>query len=842
MAIKNLVIVESPAKAKTIEKYLGSDYIVKASIGHIRDLSDKGSGTVKGVDIVEEGTTLSFVPQYDIDEDKKKVVAELKKLAKQADAVWLATDEDREGESISWHLVQALELDIHKTERITFNEITKTAIQRAIKQPRSIDQNLVNAYQARRILDRIVGFTLSPVLWRKVNRSARSAGRVQSVAVRLIVEREREIQAFVSVPEFKTTADFTVQTSPDKAFKAQLNVSFKTEKEAHTLLEKCAASVFTVSDVVVRPATKSPSAPFTTSTLQQEASRKLGMGVSRTMQIAQRLYENGYITYMRTDSVNLSEDALNSARETITRQYGAEYVHIRKYENKTANAQEAHEAIRPTDMGRTSVPDAEWARLYELIWQRTIASQMPQAQLENTKATITMSNTHEHFVAEGEVIKFDGFLKVYMESSDDDDSSDTNDAKMLPPLQNGDVLQLLTSVSIQRFSRPSKARFTEASLVKELEKRGIGRPSTYANTIKTVIDRGYVEKPDRDGTPREYVQLLLAQGRIQRTVKTENTGAEKGKLFPTDMGTIVTDFLMKSFDGKGSNIMDYNFTKQMEDELDAVSTGQTNWQEMLGGFYQPFDATINTILDEGERAETSRLIGAEPETGRNVYALVGRFGPCVRIGDQGDDEVKFASLRPGQSMATLTIAEAMELFRLPRVAGQFEGKDMKVAIGKFGPYILHDNKFVSLAKTDDPYTVEAERCMELILAKRQKDADAVLKTFDENPDIRIIKGRWGAVIAVGKEYVKIPREKSHVPTELTYEECHALAESAGALTVKTPAKKASKKKSTADNAGESDSTKVVAKKATAKKTTAKKTTAKKTATKNTVAKKATLQK
>ncbi len=834
MAIKNLVIVESPAKAKTIEKYLGSDYVVRASIGHIRDLSDKGTGTVKGVDIVQEDGRCSFVPDYTIDDDKKSTVNELKKLAKQAEAVWLATDEDREGESISWHLVEALQLDLNKTERITFNEITKSAIQRAIKAPRAIDQNLVNAYQARRILDRIVGFTLSPVLWRKVNRSARSAGRVQSVAVRLIVEREREILSFTATPEFKTTAEFTVGSAPDKSFKANLQSSFKTEAEARAVLEACVQAEFAVSSVAVRPATKSPSAPFTTSTLQQEASRKLGMSVTRTMQIAQRLYENGFITYMRTDSVNLSEEALSSIRSQITREYGAEYLNIRQYENKSANAQEAHEAIRPTDMARTSVPNQEWEKLYDLIWKRTIASQMPAAQLEKTEATITLSNSKEQFIAEGEVVKFDGFLKVYMESSDDEEMNEDN-AKMLPALVKGDRLTLRNASSTQRFSRPPRARFTEASLVKELEKQGIGRPSTYASTIKTILDRGYVEKPDRAGTPREYVQLSLEKGQIHRAVKTENTGAEKGKLFPTDMGMIVTDFLMKSFDGKNSNIMDYNFTKQMEDELDGVSNGAVDWQSMLSDFYQPFDTTIKSILDEGERAETSRFVGVDPESGRNVYALVGRFGPCVRIGDQGEEDVKFASLRPGQSMANITVEEAMSLFRLPRIAGQFEGKDMKVAIGKFGAYILHDSKFTSLAKTDDPYTIEPERCIELILAKRQKDADALLKSFDENPDIRVIKGRWGPVIAVGKEYVKIPKEKAHAPTELTYAECYALAESAGALAAleaaKTPSKKKTKAKTGTADTETTAKTKTVAKKVVAKKAVAKKVATKKVASK-----------
>ncbi len=757
---KNLVIVESPAKAKTIEGFLGKDFLVKSSFGHVRDLVKKGMAV---------DTDNKFQPKYEISPDKEKVVSELKKLAKDA-VVWLATDEDREGEAISWHLAEALNLDVKKTKRIVFHEITKGAILKAIESPRTIDKHLVDAQQARRILDRLVGFELSPILWKKIKPSL-SAGRVQSVAVRLIVEREREITNFKSVSSYKVSALFN---SNGNNFKAELKNNFKTIEEARAFLEKCKAATFTISSLETKPAKKTPSAPFTTSTLQQEASRKLGFSVKRTMSVAQRLYESGKITYMRTDSVNLSETALDQARTTIGKNYGEKYINIRTFKNKSKGAQEAHEAIRPTYLEHSSV-DAERdeARLYELIWKRTIASQMADAELEKTTAIISVSTTSENFVAQGEVIKFDGFLKVYLESSDDDEEDENDETKegMLPPLKMGQNLEVNNITATQRFSH-HPARFTEASLVKKLEELGIGRPSTYAPTISTVQDRGYVVKEDREGTPRKYDVLTLRNKNISEEIKQENTGAEKSKLFPTDIGMVVTDFLNQHF----PIIMDYNFTAKVELEFDEIAEGNVQWQKMLESFYRPFHKTVETTEEKSERASGERLLGVDPKSGKNIYARIGRFGPLVQIGEADEVEKKFASLKKDQRLEGITLEDALELFKLPRIAGQFEDKDMKIAIGRFGPYIQHNNLFFSIPKDDDPLELSKERAIEIILAKRKSDAEKEIKAFrnEGRDDIRILNGRWGPYFCIGKSNYKIPKDRE--PASLSLAECLALAE------------------------------------------------------------------
>lgn len=739
---KNLVIVESPAKAKTIEGFLGKDFTVKSSFGHVRDLVKKGMGI---------NLEKNFEPEYEVSEGKEKVISELERLSKKADMVWLATDEDREGEAISWHLAETLNLKDSKTKRIVFHEITKGAILDAIKNPRKIDKHLVDAQQARRILDRLVGFELSPVLWKKI-RPALSAGRVQSVAVRLIVDREREIQNFKSTSAYRVVAEFTVGGS---VLKAELNKRFATKEEAQAFLEKCKAANFSIGNLETKPAKRSPAAPFTTSTLQQEAARKLSFSVAQTMMLAQRLYEAGKITYMRTDSVNLSETAMTQAKNTIKDLYGAKYHNPRHFKTKSKGAQEAHEAIRPTYLENQTVGgERNEQRLYELIWKRTIASQMADAELEKTTATITISTTSENFVAQGEVLKFDGFLKVYLEGSDDDEDENKEDSGMLPPMKVGDKLANKNIVATQKFTH-HPARYTEASLVKKLEELGIGRPSTYAPTISTVQKRNYVEKTDRMGTLRNYTVLTLEKGTIKDVTATETTGAEKAKMFPTDIGMVVNDFLMQHF----PSILDFHFTAKVEEEFDEIAEGNLSWQKMLKEFYKPFHKTIENTTDNSERASGERSLGKDPVSGKPVIVRIGRFGPLVQIGESGEGKEKprFAGLRKDQRMETITLEEAMLLFKMPRVVGEFEGKEMKVGIGRFGPYVVHNNVFTSLGKEDDPYEVTGERCIELIKAKQKKDAEKIIRTYTENPDLKVLNGRWGPFIALGKKFFKIPK-------------------------------------------------------------------------------------
>ncbi len=782
---KNLLIVESPAKAKTIEGYLGKDFLVKSSYGHIRDL-------VKTDDAID--TEDNFKQKYEVPSDKKAVVSELKKLAKEAEMVWLASDEDREGEAISWHLYETLGLKEQNTKRIVFHEITKPAILKAIETPRSIDYNLVNAQQARRVLDRLVGFELSPVLWRKVKPSL-SAGRVQSVAVRLIVERERDINKFEAEASFKIVAIFATGKGKEQ-FKAELPQRFEQEVDAENFLKDCISASFSVASLDKRPTKRSPSAPFTTSTLQQEASRKLGFSVARTMQVAQRLYEAGRITYMRTDSVNLSDTAIQAAETEITQAYGAKYHKLRKYKTKAAGAQEAHEAIRPTYFSEHTIDgDSSETRLYELIWKRAIASQMSEAEFEKTTGKISVSTRQELLVASGEVMKFDGFLKVYMESIDDDnDVSLDDDASnaLLPPLENGQQLQLRTMNAIQRFSRPP-ARYTEASLVKKLEELGIGRPSTYAPTISTIQNRGYVVKEDRDGRVRSYQFLTLEHGEVSTVTKTEVTGAEKSKMFPTDIGVLVNDFLVEHFKG----IVDYHFTAKVEKEFDDIAQGLTEWTEMMKTFYVPFHSEVQDTLENAERATHERELGVDPETGKPVTVRVGRFGPLVQIGSADDEEKpRFASLRKGQMIETITFEDALELFKLPKKVGEYEEKDMTVAIGRFGPYIRHDGAFYSLPKGKDPHDVTESEAVEIIKDKRQKDKEKVIRIFDENPEAKIENGRWGPFVRFGKQNLKIP--KGTAVESITYEDVlkWAEADAPKGKAAKAGTKKAAPKKAT----------------------------------------------
>ncbi|WP_353130501.1 type I DNA topoisomerase [Parapedobacter pyrenivorans] len=743
---KNLLIVESPAKAKTIEGYLGKDFLVKSSYGHIRDL-------VKTDDAID--TANNFKQQYEVPADKKAVVSELKKLAKAAETVWLASDEDREGEAISWHLYETLGLHDEKTKRIVFHEITKPAILKAIETPRGIDFNLVNAQQARRVLDRLVGFELSPVLWKKVKPSL-SAGRVQSVAVRLIVDREREINRFKAEAAFKIVAIFHTDNSKE-LFKAELPQRFASVMDAERFLADCIPADFVVNGLETKPSKRNPAAPFTTSTLQQEASRKLGFSVARTMSVAQRLYEAGRITYMRTDSVNLSDTALQGAEQEIRSAYGDKYHKRRQYRTKSAGAQEAHEAIRPTYFDRHSIDgDNAERRLYELIWKRAIASQMSEAEFEKTTAKIGISTRAEELVANGEVMRFDGFLKVYFESTDDEHEpnldNDTDNA-LLPPLQKNQRIQLKSMTATERFSRPA-ARYTEASLVKKLEELGIGRPSTYAPTISTIQNRGYVVKEDRDGKPRDYRVLELGGGTIATLTKTEITGAERSKLFPTDIGVVVNDFLVEHFKG----IVDFNFTAKVEKEFDEIAQGMKEWTDMLHSFYGPFHNEVETTIKNADRATNERELGMDPETGKRVSVRIGRFGPMVQIGMADEEEKpRFASLRPGQMIETITFEEALELFKLPKKVGEFEEKEMTVAIGRFGPYIRHNNAFYSLPKGVDPHDVTTDSAIEIIKDKRQKDIEKIVKIFDENPDARIENGRWGPFIRFGKQNIKIPK-------------------------------------------------------------------------------------
>ncbi len=758
---KNLVIVESPAKAKTIESYLGKDFLVTSSYGHVRDLP-KGD---KAID-KENG----FKPTYEITKDKVDVVRQLRKLVKESEMVYLASDDDREGEAISWHLKEALSLNDQNTKRIVFREITKGAILNAIQNPRGIDVDLVNAQQARRILDRLVGFELSPILWKKI-KTGLSAGRVQSVAVRLVVEREREIEKFETTSSFKITALFDLGNG--KVLQAELGERFKTEEEAQDFLEKCKGADFSIKNLEKKPTKKSPAPPFTTSTLQQEASRKMGFSVAQTMTLAQRLYEAGKISYMRTDSLNLSQEAINGATNAIQSAFGKEFVHQRVFKTKSASAQEAHEAIRPTDFGVQQVSgDNNEKRLYELIWKRAIASQMADAQLEKTTATIGISTVPQTLTATGEVIKFEGFLKVYIESTDDEDSEEEQKG-MLPPLEVGQRLELNHLKAREGFTRPA-ARYTEASLVKKLEEMGIGRPSTYAPTISTIQKRGYVVKEFRDGKERKYRELILQKDAIKRAVNTEITGTEKNKLFPTNIAMVVNDFLVKHF----PNVIDFSFTATVEKEFDEIAQGQTKWDKMIHDFYGRFHSRVEQTENvERSSVGSSREIGIDPKSGKKVIARLGRFGPIVQIGDsEGEEKPEYASLRSGQFIENISLEDAMELFKLPREVGEFEDKKMVAAIGRFGPYIRHDSKFYSIPKDEDPLSVTHERSVEIIQAKRKADAEKFIKGFEENPDVQILNGRWGPYIKVGKQNVKIPKDKE--PEDLTLEDCLALAEAA----------------------------------------------------------------
>ncbi|HPJ11161.1 MAG TPA: type I DNA topoisomerase [Flavobacterium sp.] len=837
---KNLVIVESPAKAKTIEKFLGSDYQVESSYGHIADLPSKEIG----VD-VEHG----FTPRYEVSADKKALVSKLRTLSKKAEMVWLASDEDREGEAISWHLAEELKLDKSKTKRIVFHEITKTAILKAIDNPREINYDLVNAQQARRVLDRLVGYELSPVLWRKV-KGGLSAGRVQSVAVRLIVEREREIQNFKPVATYSISAEFTNETG--KTFKAKLPRNFNTKKEAEDFLAKNIGSIYKVADLETKPAKKSPAAPFTTSTLQQEAARKLYLPVGITMQLAQRLYEAGLITYMRTDSVNLSNEAMNAAQAEITKSYGKEFSKPRNFVTKSKGAQEAHEAIRPTDMSRHTVNiDRDQARLYDLIWKRTLASQMSDAELERTNVKIEANNHNETFAASGEVLLFEGFLKVYLEGHDDDEEEQEG---MLPAMKVGEQLQNESIVATEKYSRAA-ARYTEASLVKKLEELGIGRPSTYAPTISTIINRNYVEKGNLEGQERNYTQLTLQSGKVTEKILKENTGSDKGKLVPTDIGTIVTDFLVKNFE----SILDYNFTAKVEQDFDEIAEGNVNWSQMMQEFYNHFHPNVKEVEANAERESGERILGKDPKSGRQVSVRLGKFGPMVQIGEADDDDKKFASLLADQNIGSITLEEALNLFLLPKNLGTYKGQEVEVNNGRFGPYVRHGSLFISLPKGEDPLDVTVARAQEIIDEKQKADApiatykgegvqkgvgrfgpfikwnglfinvskkynfdnlsqqdveelieDKLQKNIDkiihnwEAEGIMVEKARWGkSVITKGK--IKIELNKDIDAAKLTLDQVKEMIEQ------KTPAKKTAAKKATTK--------KPAAKKATAKKAT-----------------------
>lgn len=826
---KNLVIVESPAKAKTIEKFLGNDYQVESSYGHIADLPSKEIG----VD-VENG----FKPKYEVSPDKKALVSKLKTLSKAADTVWLASDEDREGEAISWHLAEELKLDPKKTKRIVFHEITKNAILKAIDNPRQIDYNLVNAQQARRVLDRLVGYELSPVLWRKI-KGGLSAGRVQSVSVRLIVEREREIQNFKPVASYSVVAEFTNEAG--RAFKAKLPKNFNTKKEAEDFLNQNIGSIYKVADLETKPTKKSPTAPFTTSTLQQEAARKLYLPVGITMQLAQRLYEAGLITYMRTDSVNLSKEAMEAAQAEIIASYGKEFSKPRTFANKSKGAQEAHEAIRPTDMSRHTVNiDRDQARLYDLIWKRTLASQMSDAELERTNVKIEANNHKELFTATGEVIKFEGFLKVYLEGHDDDEEEQEG---MLPAMKVNERLQNNYITATERYTRPA-ARYTEASLVKKLEELGIGRPSTYAPTISTIINRNYVEKGNLEGQERNYTQLVLQSGKLVEKQLKENTGSDKGKLVPTDIGTIVTDFLVKNFE----TILDYNFTAKVEQDFDEIAEGNIEWAKMMNDFYKHFHPTVKNVEENAERESGERILGKDPKTGKQVSVRLGKFGPMAQIGDVDDENKQFASLRTEQNIGNITLEEALNLFLLPKVLGTYKGEEVEVSNGRFGPYVRHGSVFISLPKGEEPLDVSMDRAQELIDEKAKADApiasyknepvqkgvgrfgpfikwngmfinvskkynfdnlsqsditelieDKLQKEIDkvihnwEDEGIRVEKARWGrSVITKGK--IKIELSKDVDAAAMTLEQVKELIEK------KAPAKKTAAKKTTAKKA------------------------------------------
>lgn len=767
----NLVIVESPAKAKTIEKFLGKDFTVMSSFGHIRDLAKKNFG----IDIEN-----NYEPQYIVSDDKKKIVTELRKKAKEADVVWLASDEDREGEAIAWHLYDELKLKPEKTKRIVFHEITKDAILHAVENPRQIDYNLVNAQQARRVLDRLVGFELSPVLWKKIKPSL-SAGRVQSVSVRILVDREREILKFKSTPYYKIFGNFFADAQ-NTLFKAELNSRLESKEDVQQFLENSINSVFTVESTTRKPSKKKSAAPFTTSTLQQEASRKMGFSVSQTMSVAQKLYEAGKITYMRTDSVNLSETALQAAQAVIEENYGKKYSTPRKFQTKSKGAQEAHEAIRPTYLEKDTVSGSSAEKkLYELIWKRTIASQMSDAELEKTVIDISISNSDYRFTANGEVIVFDGFLKVYMESSDDE--IDEAVKGLLPKISNGQVLQYDSINGIEKFTN-KPARYSEASLVKKLEELGIGRPSTYAPTISTIQNRGYVEKEDREGVLRNYDSWTLKSGRVVKEVCSEISGAEKGKLFPNDIGIVVNDFLVKNF----NDVVDFNFTAKVEGKFDEIAIGNIEWQKMIDLFYRPFHINVEQTLEKSERDSGERLLGDDPKTGLPVSVRIGRFGPMAQLGVTDDEQKKpmYSALRHGQLLETITLEEALELFKLPNQLGEYEDKVVTVAIGRFGPYVRHDGKFVSLKKgVDDPYNIELSRAIELIEEKRESDSNKFIKTFEEDNNIQILNGRYGPYISFDKNNYKIP--KTIEAEKLTYSDAMELIKN-------NPAKKKAVKK------------------------------------------------
>ena len=766
---KNLVIVESPAKAKTIEKFLGKDFKVMSSYGHIRDLKKK--------ELSIDTTTLE--PDYEIPEEKKKLVGELKNNATKAEKVWLASDEDREGEAISWHLCEVLGLDEQKTNRIVFHEITKPAILAAIESPRHIDMNLVNAQQARRVLDRLVGFSLSPLLWRKV-KPALSAGRVQSVAVRLIVEREREIQSFKSEAYFKVNAIFGHQNADgsQSEVKAELDTRFKTEEEVEKFLEVCKNADFIVSDIQKKPVRRVPAPPFTTSTLQQEAARKLGFTVSQTMMVAQHLYEHGLITYMRTDSVNLSSLCLNTSKEEIEKHWGAEYSHPRQYHTSAKGAQEAHEAIRPTYMSNQTIEGtAQERRLYDLIWKRTAASQMADAQIEKTTATIQVKDesneSHSSFIATGEVVKFDGFLKVYRESSGDDDNNQEEFSHTLPVMKKGAALQRREITATERFSQ-GPMRYTEASLVHKLEELGIGRPSTYAPTISTIQQREYVQKGDKKGEERRYSVFTLKGIKVTKTTHKEMVGSEKGKLLPTDIGIVVNDFLQKNFPG----IMDYNFTARVEQEFDKIAEGGEEWKKMMKDFYGDFEPTVENAMKKREDHKAGeRELGTDAATGKPVFVKIGRFGPVVQIGTADDNEKpRFAQLPADKSIETITLDEALELFKLPRTLGVFEGKEVIIGAGRFGPYVLHNRKYVSIPKDTDPMAITLDEAIALIGAKRDEEDKRHLKKFDEDPKMEVMNGRFGPYIAYDGKNYRLPKAMHAKAAELTLEQCMEIVE------------------------------------------------------------------
>ena len=803
---KNLVIVESPAKAKTIEKFLGPDYKVLSSYGHIRDLKEKGLG----VDVND-----NFKPDYVISPDKEELVKTLKKAAKDAQMVWLASDEDREGEAIAWHLYVVLGLDKNDSKRIVFHEITKPAILNAIQNPRDIDLNLVHAQQARRVLDRIVGFELSPILWKKIMPSL-SAGRVQSVAVRLIVEREREINHFNAEAYYKITAVFIL---PDgkTLLNAELNKRFKSEEEAKAFLEQLKDATFTIEDIVTRPGKKSPAAPFTTSTLQQEASRKIGFSVAQTMSVAQKLYEAGLITYMRTDSLNLSNIALNASKKEIEEEFGSNYVKIRQYHTKTKGAQEAHEAIRPTYMNNRTINGSQQEqRLYELIWKRTLASQMADAELERTTVTIGISNVaSEKFHVHGEVIKFDGFLRVYLEDNDDENQDDNIEA-ILPPMQLKEVLNLSQATANEKLTqRPP--RYTEASLVRKMEELGIGRPSTYAPTISTIQHRGYVLKGSKDGEEKQFVTLTLRNKNISKDVKTETVGADKNKLIPTDSGLVVNDFLTENF----PDVLEYNFTADLEKEFDKVAEGEVIWTDTLHKFYDLFHPVVEEVsASKSEHKVGERMLGTDPKTGKPVSVKIGRFGPFVQIGSAEDEEKPhFASLSKGQSIETISLDEALQLFELPRIVGELDGKTVTATIGRFGPYLKYDNSFTTITKEYDPYHITIEEAEKLILEKKERDANKHIKSFTEDEKLQILNGRYGPYISYDKANYKIP--KGVVPAELTFEEAMKIVKDAPEKPAKKGSKAATGSKATTKKASTPAKATTAKKKATTKKTTKK---------------------